>query len=225
MSEQLTDKFDVRVYHRDELPESELSQVHELFGSIYRDANHAYLDKSVRILQHIAVAKKDGTIVGFGMGTTLKTTLPGMREQQTVSLGGIGCIAPQYRRQRLFGHLSQLATGASGLRKPDTRVLSCGRMAHPAGFRGMSANPTVVPKFNVPTTTWQREIGLRVAELYEVTLDPETFVVQGEGTPIGYPNIKIDVPQDSWRVFENVNRDKGASLLGVAWSPDAPDGW
>lgn len=101
MSEQLRDQFDLRVYHRDELSEPELSQVHQLFGSIYREANHDYLDKSLRTLHHVAIAKKDGEIAGFCMGYTLQTTLPGMPDLQTVALGGIGCIAPQYRRQRL----------------------------------------------------------------------------------------------------------------------------
>ena len=225
MSDQLEDRFDIRVYHSDQLPEQELSQVHQLFGNIYWDANHDYLDKSLRTLNHVSTARKDGTFVGFALGDCLQTTLPGMPDLQTVTLGGIGCIAPEYRRQRLFGHLEQLATGASGVRKEGTRALSCGRMAHPASFQSMSQNPSVVPKYKVPTTKWQREIGLRIAELYQVNLDPETFVVQGDGTPIGYPNIKIDVPDSSWRIFENVDRDKGDSLLGIAWLPDSPAEW
>lgn len=225
MSQQITERFDIRVYRSDQLPEQELSQVHQLFGNNYRDANHDYLDKSLRTMKHLTTAKKDEMMVGFAVGDCVRTTLPGLVEPQTVILGGMGCISPEYRRQGLFGHLSQLATRASGIIETGTRRLSCGRMAHPASFRSMSSNATVVPKFNVPTTKWQREIGLRIAELYQVNLDAETFIVQGTGTPIGYPNIKIDVPDSSWRIFKNVNRDKGDSLLAIAWTPDAPEGW
>ena len=89
----------------------------------------------------------------------------------------------------------------------------------------MSQNPTVVPKVGVPITAWQKEVGLRVAELYGVTLNPETFVVEGTGTPIGYPDIEVEVPDSEWRIFGEVNRDRGDSLLAIAWSPDAPEDW
>ena len=55
--------------------------------------------------------------------------------------------------------------------------------------------------------------------------DRETFVCHGTGIPIGYPNIEMEVELDEWRVFEHVNRDRGDSLLGLTWSPDAPEGW
>ena len=225
MPERIDSRFDILVHRSDELPGGDLAQVHELFGKTYRDANHEYLDKSFQTLNHVAIARENGTIAGFALGDSLQTNLPGLADLQTVTLGGIGCVAPEYRRQHLFGHLSQLATRASGVIEPGTRILSCGRMAHPAGFRTMSRNPTVVPQYEVPVSAWQKEIGLRVAELYDVSLDPDSFVVKGSGKPIGYPNINVDVPDTEWRVFASVNRDKGDSLLGIAWSPDAPDGW
>lgn len=89
----------------------------------------------------------------------------------------------------------------------------------------MSKNPTVVPRPDRPITDWQKQVGIRVAQLYSVELDPQAFVVQGTGNPIGYPDIVVDVPESDWQVFKQVNRDKGDSLLGIAWSPDAPPGW
>ncbi len=225
MSEQISDRFDIQVYRTAEMPEGEAEHVHELFGRTYRQANHDYLDRSLATLNHVAVARDDGRFVGFALGDCLRTALPRMADLQTVTLGGIGCISQAYRRQGLFGHLEQLATRASGVADTGSRRLSCGRMAHPASFQSMARNPSVVPKLGVMTTEWQREVGLRIAELYRVNLDPATFVVQGSGTPIGYPNIEIDVPASSWRIFENVDRDRGDSLLGVAWFPDSPDGW
>jgi len=225
MSYRINDQFDLTVCRSEQLPDEDLSLIHLLFERVYRDANHDYLDKSLKTLNHVAIANVGEAVVGFALGDSLQTTLPGIPNLQTVILGGIGCIAPAYRRQHLFGHLAQLAINASGVVKTGTRVLSCGRMAHPVGFRSMSRNPTVVPKFNVPISKWQQEIGLRVAELYDVSLDPESFVVMGNGTPIGYPDIKVDVPDSEWRVFKRVNRDKGDSLLGIAWSPESPLGW
>ncbi len=72
---------------------------------------------------------------------------------------------------------------------------------------------------------WHKEMGLRVAELYGVPLDPETLVVIGEGAPIGYPNLDCEVAEEEWVPFEKVNRDRGDALLGIFWVPDAPEGW
>jgi hypothetical protein len=99
-------------------------------------------------------------------------------------------------------------------------------MAHPAAFRTLAINPTVVPKPGVPLTAWQREVGQAIADVYGVeTFDPETFVCVGTGKPIGYPVIEMQVESPEWEVFRPVNRDRGDSLLGLAWSPDAPPGW
>lgn len=64
-----------------------------------------------------------------------------------------------------------------------------------------------------------------MADLYGVELDPETFVVIGKGTPIGFPRLKVEVSEEEWLPFRPVNRLRGDSLLAVAWSPDAPPGW
>ena len=101
----------------------------------------------------------------------------------------------------------------------------CGRMAHPASFRAMNRSPAVIPKHGVPLSDWQKEVGLCVAGLYGVNLDPETMVVIGSGVPIGYPIIEQDVTEEEWLLFKTVNRDRGDSLLGITWSPDAPEGW
>ena len=90
----------------------------------------------------------------------------------------------------------------------------------------MARNATVVPKPSVTPTAWQQQCGRAVADAYGSTdFDPTTFVVRGDGTPIGYPIMDIDVEPQEWRVFEHVNRDRGDSLLGIVWHPDAPDGW
>jgi hypothetical protein len=55
--------------------------------------------------------------------------------------------------------------------------------------------------------------------------DPDTFVCAGSGVPIGYPRIDMDVGPEEWDVFAPVNRERGDSLLGLCWIPDAPEGW
>ena len=89
----------------------------------------------------------------------------------------------------------------------------------------MNQSPAVIPKYGVPSSDWHKEVALRVAELYGVNLDPETMVVIGTGSPIGYPIIEYEVTEPEWLPFKAVNRDRGDSLLGITWMPDAPEGW
>jgi hypothetical protein len=219
------DDIDTRVVRTEALTKDDLDMVHRLFDRSYRRANHAYLEKSFSRLRYIAIATVGETPAGFAVADTVETDIPRMSGLQVVNLAGICCIAPEFRRIGLFLKLESLAAGASGVSRAGKRVLVCGRMAHPASFRTISRSPAVIPKYGVPLSDWQKEVGLRVAELYGVNLDPETMVVIGEGVPIGYPIIEQDVAEEEWLPFEAVNRDRGDSLLGITWSPDAPEGW
>jgi hypothetical protein len=99
-------------------------------------------------------------------------------------------------------------------------------MAHPASLRGFHRSPTLVPKPGVPPTPWQQEVGRAIAAAYgSQAFDPETFVCVGSGQAIGYPVIEFEVEPWEWEVFRQVNRDRGDSLLAMAWTPDAPPGW
>ncbi len=214
-----------RVVRTEVLTKDDLDMVHRLFDQSYRQANHSYLEKSLSKLRYIAIAMVGTTPVGFAVADTIKTEIPRLTEPQIVTLAGICCISPNYRRMGLFRKLEGLATGASGISQPETRALVCGRMAHPASFRIISQSLAVIPKYGVPLSDWQKEVGLRVAELYGVNLDPETMVVIGTGVPIGYPIIEQEVTEEEWLPFRAVNRDRGDSLLGITWQPDAPEGW
>ena len=87
-----------------------------------------------------------------------------------------------------------------------------------------SAN-NAVPSPGAPITEWQREVGLRVAELFGSEIDPETFVVRGPGRPIGYPQVEYEVPESDVHLFAKVDRERGDSLLAMSWIPDMPPGW
>ncbi len=219
------DDIDTRVVRTDALTKDDLDVVHYLFDQSYRQANHAYLEKSFSRLRYIAIAVVGETPAGFAVADTVETDLPRMSGPKVVNLAGICCVAPEFRRVGLFRKLEGLAAGASGVSRAGKRILVCGRMAHPASFRTISRSPAVIPKYGVPLSDWQKEIGLRAAELYGVNLNPETMVVIGEGVPIGYPIIEQDVTDEEWLPFQAVNRDRGDSLLGITWSPDAPEGW
>jgi hypothetical protein len=162
--------------------------------------------------------------VGFGVAETRVMDLPRLPDQ-VVSMAGICCIAPEFRRRGLFGKLELLAFQANVV--PDRpRRIACGRMAHPAALRTMAQFPSCVPRPGVRPTAWQQEVGRAIAEAYAVRdFDPETFVCIGSGTPTGYPRIEFDVEPHEWQVFEPVDRDRGDALLAVAWVPDAPAGW
>ena len=213
------------VIRTDALTGTDLEMVHRLFDLSYQQANHAYLEKTFSKLRYVALAKMGGELAGFAVADTIETQLPRLPEPQIVLLAGISCIASEYRRMGLFRGLETLAANAGGLLTPETRYLTCGRMAHPASFRVINRSPSVIPKYGVPLSDWHKEIGLRVAELYGVNLDPDTFVVIGDGSPIGYPLIEIQVEEREWLPFGSVNRDRGDSLLGITWTPDAPKGW
>jgi len=217
--------IDIRIIRTENIRDDERALVHELFETSYRKANHPYLDKALASLSFLALATRDGTPVGFALGDAVRTAVPRMPEPQVVVLAGLSCINGDYRRQGLFSRLAGLAMTQNGLWNLGARALVCGRTAHPASFRTMKQFPTFIPRYGVALSEWQREVGLCVAELYHVKIDPETFVVIGSGTPIGYPRLEIDVTPEEWRLFEAVDRDRGDSLLGMAWAPEAPEGW
>jgi hypothetical protein len=225
MNSSVLQNLQTRVIRTSDLADADRHIIHALFDLTYDQANHGYLDQSLKKLRFLALAHDQSTPVGFALGDAVMSPLPRMAGPQCVVLAGICCIAPDYRRLGLFAHLEALSIRESGLIKPEGRKLVCGRMAHPASMRIMRGNPTVVPKYGFSPSEWQKEIGLRVAEIYGVTLDPETFVVVGKGKPIGYPKIEIDVSEEEWLPFRLVNRDRGDSLLAISWTPDAPQGW
>lgn len=215
----------MRAVNTTALEKDDLEQVHQLFDLSYRQANHAYLEKAFTKLRYIALATAGENLAGFAVADTVETLLPRLVEPQIVTLAGICCVDAPYRRVGLFKNLEILAASASGFLRSGKRVLMCGRMAHPVSFRTMRGFPSVIPRAGVPLSDWHREMALRVAELYGSTLDPETLVVIGDGTPIGYPNIEYEVAEEEWLPFQAVNRDRGDALLGIFWYPDAPEGW
>jgi hypothetical protein len=217
-------EFDFVVKETRVLSEQERGELLRLFELNYRQANPAFLEKSLATLRYAALAFHDGVAVGFGVAETRVMDLPRLPDQ-VVSLAGISCIAPEFRRRGLFGKLELLAFQAEAV--PDSpRRLACGRMAHPAAMRTIARFPSCVPRPGVRPTSWQQEVGRAIAEAYAVRdFDPETFVCIGSGTPTGYPRIEFDVEPHEWDVFKPVDRDRGDALLAVAWVPDAPAEW
>jgi hypothetical protein len=195
-----------------------------LFQSSYRQANPAFLEKSLQKLRWAALAHQGGRPVGFALAETRVMDLPRL-PAQVVSLAGICCVRKEHRRRGLFGELERLAFTAQEVPEAPRRLF-CGRMAHPAALRTIARIPTVLPRAGHRPTPWQREVGQTVAAAYGVHgFDPETFVCIGPGEPIGYPDIDQDVDPHEWEVFDPVDRDRGDALLAIAWAPDVPPGW
>ncbi|MEX2245697.1 MAG: hypothetical protein WEC75_03330 [Dehalococcoidia bacterium] len=217
--------FEFRTILTADVTTDDRARMHALFDANYRQANHPYLDKSLTALRHAAIAiAADGRAAGFALGDLRVLDLPRL-PATTVAMAGICCVSPDFRRRGLFGALETRAMAAGGA-MPAGRILTCGRIAHPASMRTMAVNPTVVPRRGVELTPWQREVGQAIADAYGApAFDPRTFVCGGTGVPIGYPVMEIDVTPEEWIVFEHVDRDRGDSLLGLAWRPDAPEGW
>lgn len=209
-----------------ELNNNELSMIRDFFDKNYLQANQQYLASSLKALRKISMALDRGRLVGFSLADSVSIRIPRMENKQLVMLGGIGCIDSAYRRIGLFSHLANLAGGGrENVLSGAERVLACARVAHPASFRTLRRLPGVIPKNNLPLSDWHLEVGAVIAGLYGVTLKPGSLIVQGDGAPIGYPNINVEVSSEEWLPFAAVNRDLGDSLLGISWAPTPPYGW
>ncbi|RMF21505.1 MAG: hypothetical protein D6760_09335 [Deltaproteobacteria bacterium] len=221
------EEIELRIKPSSDLSLEERSQLQSLFQRSYRQADPDFLHRSLEILGYTAMALSGGRVVGLALGETRRIDLPRL-PRQLVSLAGLGCIDPQYRRHHLFLDLAQraLVSGEEGVAFSDEPRLVCGRMAHPAALRTMAQLPSVVPKPKTVPTPWQQEIGTAIAETYRVhDFDPTTFVCIGAGRPIGYPKIEIDAEPSEWELFTRVDRDRGDSLLAIAWYPHPPPDW
>ncbi|MCH8162251.1 MAG: hypothetical protein IIB88_10205, partial [Chloroflexi bacterium] len=216
--------IEFKTLRTDGLLDEERAVMFGLFDSCYRQANHAYLEDTIERLGFASLALHGDTLVGFGLAELRIMDLPCL-PQATVVLGGLTCVAAEFRRQGLGTELGHRNIVASA-RGAHERMLLCGRAAHPAGFRIFLRNESVVPQRGVTPSPWQQEIGQVIADAYGVAaFDPLTFACTGSGTPIGYPMMEMDVEPEEWELFRPVDRDCGDSLLGMVWIPDAPPGW
>jgi hypothetical protein len=198
--------------------------VFELFHASYRNANDSYLERSLHALGAIAIAQTpDGELVGFALGESRTLDVPRLGNR-LVSLAGIACVDPRWRRRGLFSALAGPLLDGS----PDTggERLAAGRVAHPASYRSF-ALPSAVPRPGLSLTSWHKEVGAVVAAAYGAhDFDAEHFVCIGEGAGPGEPIVDIEGVTDEERgLFEYVDRRRGDGLLVIGWFPSAPDGW
>jgi GNAT superfamily N-acetyltransferase len=217
---------DVIVVRGEELTSDARRGVFELFRASYRDANDAYLARSLTVLGNIAVARDhDGRVVGFALGETRMLDVPrvGVRP---VGLAGVACVEPQRRRQGLFRAVATAAMqGDTTIEEPRPRLVA-GRVAHPASYRSF-ALPTAVPRPRLALSLWHKEVGAAVAAAYgAANFDAEHFVCIGSGSGPGEPALDVErVTDDELELFSHVDRARGDSLLVIGWFPEAPPGW
>ncbi len=227
-SQERAEEIEVRIQASSKLSPDDRKQLLALFERSYEQGNPHFLDRSLEVLGFVGMAFSGNRMVGLALGETRRIDLPRLPDQ-LVSLAGLACIDPEFRRHHLFLDLAQraLLSGDQGTVPMDEEPrLVCGRMAHPAALRTMAQLPSVVPKPTIEPTPWQKEIGAAIANAYRVyDFDPSTFVCIGGGTPIGYPKIEIEAEPDEWQLFSHVDRNRGDSLLAVAWYPEPPPNW
>ena len=120
--------FDFRVVRTDAMTPADRESAFALFDMAYRQANHAYLEKSFGVLRYFAMATHQNEPAGFSLAEMRVMDLPRL-PRQAVTLAGICCIAPEFRRRGLFSYLEALAI-AHGVGPPPGRHLRAGRMAH-----------------------------------------------------------------------------------------------
>jgi hypothetical protein len=218
-------EFEFRTVSTNSLTTADRRLLFELFDGCFRQANHAHLEKLLGQLRYVSLARRDETPAGFSVGEVRNMDLPRLGEH-TVMLGGLTCVAAEFRRRGLMIELAMGIITASA-RRWSERALFCVRYGHPAAFKSVVASSeSGVPRPGIEPTAWQQEVGGVIAEAYGVEqFDPKTFVCRGSGTPVGYPIMDVEVEPLDWEVFRHVDRDRGDSLLGIVWRPDAPYGW
>lgn len=216
--------FTFRTLPSGDLSHADISLVMTLFEENYREANRPYLERSLGTLKYTTIAEHRGTPAAFALGEARVMDLPRL-PRQPVTLAGICCVSPRFRRRGLFGEVEMRSLRAAQLAFTG-RFLACGRMAHPASFRVMMRNTSVVPRPGLTPSDWHQAVGTAIAAAYGVPeFDPLTFVCKGTGHPIGYPIMEIDATEEEWALFRCVDRSRGDSLLGISWSPDPPERW
>ncbi|MEX2225990.1 MAG: hypothetical protein WEB52_06030 [Dehalococcoidia bacterium] len=218
--------FTFRTLPSADLVAADIDVIMALFEANYREANRAYLERSLGKLKYTTIATHARTPAAFALGEARVIDLPRL-PAQIVTLAGICCVSPRFRRRGLFAEVEARSIRASDVAlPPGRRFLTCGRMAHPASFRLMARNPAVVPRPGAAPTEWHQAVGIAIAGAYGVPeFDAQTFVCKGTGVPIGYPVMEVDATPEEWEMFRYVDRSRGDSLLGIAWAPDAPEGW
>jgi len=218
-------RFAFRTVPTDSLTTADRQLLSDLFDASFRHANQSHLEKLLGQLRSVSVALHGQKPAGFTVSDVRIMDLPRLPEQ-IVMLGGLTCVAPEFQRRGLMIELARRNFIETTPRWSE-RALFCVRYGHPAAFRAIVArSESGVPRRGVRPIPWQQEVGRVIADAYGVeSFDPEAFVCKGAGTPIGRPIIDFDVDPEDWEVFRHVDRDRGDSLLGIVWMPDAPPGW
>lgn len=225
---------EVRVLRAPAITPEEHTAIFEVFDASYRQANHEYLQRSIDRIGLLALGTIEGRAVAYAISHTRWMDLPGFDEPQLVALHGMRCVLPEYRHRGVNGRLTGALEAAMKselevIGRKHARQLSCGRHGHASRTgtapAAATSNQRTVPLPGQPPTPWQQAVGLAVADAYGSTLDPETFVCVGSGTPIGYPNEEFEPTEAERQVYAPVDRDRGDNLLVITWSPDAPPGW
>lgn len=208
-----------------ELSSKQLEGMQALFNDCYDNGDWHYVEQTLSKLRYTALAIKDETIVGSSIGDMRRHCFEPWDKTFSVILAGIVCVNSAHRREGLFYKLARLSAFASGEFIAGEPVLRCGRMAHPVSMKIMRELPNSIPRLNQSPNTIQRQVLLEVAELYGVSVNPDNFVVQGQGKPLGEPRIEHSEDNEDWAFFKEVKRERGDSLLALAWDPVAPEGW
>lgn len=112
-SERDFSSFVFRTVPTDSLAAEDRALMLGLFHACVRQANLAHLEKSLERLRYVSLALHDGEPAGFGLADRRTMDLPRL-PRQTVIMGGLCCVAPEFRRRGLFGELERRAATVDG---------------------------------------------------------------------------------------------------------------
>ena len=211
---------------------SERSGLQELFAAAYADPDPEYLDRQLDVMSSLAIARRDGAVVGFSLvgGQVLHTDALGPVK---VTLPGLVCVAPREHRSGIGqATMNRQAWHRSSTFGPSE--VAGPRFATPASFamamkgRAQFCWPPqddLYAQYDHPTAA-QVELAQEVACAYgNQGYDAATGACVGLGRPIGTPNVEPEVPDEYHRRFAGIDRDRGDSLLYLRWTVDPPAAW
>ncbi|HEX4906319.1 MAG TPA: hypothetical protein VFU93_12765 [Acidimicrobiales bacterium] len=200
-----------------------------MFTAAYQDPDPDYLDDQLAQLQGIGIATDaSGEVIGFTLYGWRELDLPVIGVHY-VGLPGLACADPTTRRKGVAAACGN-AAGLVAVLGP--LHLSVMKLATPASLnmalRSLAVGswpPADDPYalYRNPTRT-QLLVTAALARVHGCA-GADGAVGIGRGRPIGRPKVDPEVTTEQAALFDGINRDRGDSLLWVAWLVPPPDAW
>ena len=217
-----------------DLTPDERAQVHRVFDTAFRQADHSYLDRTLARMSSIGLGFRDQELLGFCTCTQAELDFPGLG-RRIFNDAGLTCVDPAARLSGLTNGIGHMAlAGMKIIGMPDfamlhyvTPVTAKGTFSFVgsgAGWPGSNIEEWVANYRTSPTIN-QRAAGQTIAAyLHAEDYDDEHWVLIGTGRPLqstAVPNLEPAY----FELFEHVDLNRGDQLLALFWPQPPPEWW